>query len=202
MDEEDLIALVSSRICHDLISPIGAISNGVELLSAPGKQLSPEMSLIADSVGAASAKLRFFRIAFGAAPQGAQIQMGELREIVGANLGGRSQAQFHAAVTAIPRLHAKALLLSLLCLERNLPLGGQSAIDLTGDGFRIDTLAPKLRDAEDLWALVAEGTSPDTLRPDAVQFPLLGTLLKDCSGVLDRETGPDSILIEISGLRP
>ena len=60
----DLAALIGSRICHDLISPIGAIGNGLELLSMSGAG-GPEVALISDSVANANARIRFFRIAFG-----------------------------------------------------------------------------------------------------------------------------------------
>ena len=59
----DLAALVSSRICHDLISPIGAINNGLELLNMSGlAHDGPEIQLIGDSVKSARARIRFFRI--------------------------------------------------------------------------------------------------------------------------------------------
>ena len=64
---EDLTALVGSRICHDLISPLGAIGNGLELLQLSGLPQGPEWALIAESVENASARIRFFRIAYGAA---------------------------------------------------------------------------------------------------------------------------------------
>ena len=52
----DLAAFVSSRICHDLISPIGAINNGLELLNmSEASPVVPEMQLICDSVKSASA---------------------------------------------------------------------------------------------------------------------------------------------------
>ena len=65
----DLPALIGSRICHDLISPIGAINNGLELLEMAGTGAAPgpELALIGQSVESASARIRFFRIAFGAA---------------------------------------------------------------------------------------------------------------------------------------
>ncbi len=63
----DLAALVSSRMCYDLIAPIGAINNGLELLSISGQALDgPEMSLIGESINNASARIRFFLIAYGA----------------------------------------------------------------------------------------------------------------------------------------
>lgn len=61
----DIAALVSARICHDLISPIGAIGNGVELLMLDKAAASPEMDLISESVTQASARIRFFRLAYG-----------------------------------------------------------------------------------------------------------------------------------------
>ncbi|HMR60143.1 MAG TPA: histidine phosphotransferase, partial [Amaricoccus sp.] len=65
MSAPDLSALVSARLCHDLISPMGAIRNGMELLQmAPGEAQSPEHALIADSLETALAKLRYFRLAF------------------------------------------------------------------------------------------------------------------------------------------
>ena len=63
----NIAALIGSRICHDLISPIGAINNGLELLEMTGTSSGPEMELISESVGNASARIRFFRIAYGAA---------------------------------------------------------------------------------------------------------------------------------------
>jgi histidine phosphotransferase ChpT len=74
IDEVDLCALIGSRLCHDLVSPVGAIGNGVELLSmegagAPMPAGAAELSLVRESVENAQARLRFFRIAFGdAAP--------------------------------------------------------------------------------------------------------------------------------------
>ena len=65
--EIEFAALIGSRICHDLISPIGAVNNGLELLSMTGVSPSPELALIGDSVDSASARIRFFRVAFGAA---------------------------------------------------------------------------------------------------------------------------------------
>ena len=61
----NLAALIGSRICHDLISPIGAISNGLELLELAGAAQSPELDLIGESVSNAEARIRFFRIAYG-----------------------------------------------------------------------------------------------------------------------------------------
>ena len=66
---ENIAALIGSRICHDLISPIGAVNNGLELLQLSGVPDSPEMTLIANSAANASARISLFRLAFGAASE-------------------------------------------------------------------------------------------------------------------------------------
>ncbi|WP_260002496.1 hypothetical protein [Sulfitobacter pontiacus] len=82
--DTDLAALIGSRICHDLISPVGAINNGLELFLMSGMNMSPEVALIDESVRNASARLRFFRVAFGsgdAQPVPAQETSGILRDL-------------------------------------------------------------------------------------------------------------------------
>jgi histidine phosphotransferase ChpT len=74
----DLAALVGARICHDLISPIGAIGNGMELLALSGVPPSPELELIEDSLRNAMARVQFFRIAFGAAEAGQVVSRSEI----------------------------------------------------------------------------------------------------------------------------
>jgi hypothetical protein len=79
----DLGAKVASRICHDLSNPLGAIANGLELLLMTGLEPSPEMSLLQDSVASASARIRWFRLAFGpAGPQ--RVGRAEVTDILGA----------------------------------------------------------------------------------------------------------------------
>ena len=58
MSRPDITGLVGARICHDLISPIGAIGNGIELLGLTGVAPGPEMQLISDSAAGAQARVR------------------------------------------------------------------------------------------------------------------------------------------------
>ena len=74
--------LIGSRICHDLISPIGAINNGLELIEIKGDQVGSEMRLIEQSCAAASARIQFFRIAYGAALDGQIISNRETVQII------------------------------------------------------------------------------------------------------------------------
>ena len=80
----DLAALLCSRVCHDLISPVGAIVNGLEVLEEAKDEETKNfaLELIKKSANNASAKLQFCRIAFGAAGSaGAQIDTGDAEKV-------------------------------------------------------------------------------------------------------------------------
>ena len=64
-DPLSLAKLIASRICHDLISPVGAIANGMELVALTGADITPEFELISDSVAGANARIKFYRVALG-----------------------------------------------------------------------------------------------------------------------------------------
>lgn len=157
-EARDLSDLVSSRICHDLVSPLGAIGNGAELLQMTGQSDGPEVALIAQSVSHANARLRFFRIAFGAAPPGAMIARSEVRDIL-AGLAEGARVRTHWQAEGDPdRGAAKLVFLILQCLESAMPRGGAIEVTredalwrltATGQGMTPDpTLAPLLSEAE------------------------------------------------------
>lgn len=131
----DLAALVSSRICHDLISPIGAINNGLELLNMSGASpVGPEMQLICDSVKSASARIRFFRIAFGAASDEPVVR-NEVTSILTEMFDGGRLAVEWGPVDIQTRKAVRCAFLTILCLETAMPFGGQIrvlAADLRG----------------------------------------------------------------------
>ncbi|MHA3913723.1 histidine phosphotransferase family protein [Halovulum sp. GXIMD14793] len=197
----DLTALVSSRICHDLISPIGAISNGVELMTELGGGATPELGLIADSVDSAAGKVRFFRIAFGAAQTRAEVAVEELRQVIGAMFNGRNQAMLQADQTNLPRQTAKLLLLALLCVEKTLPLGGRITAHAGADGFRIDITAERFNPIPEKWALLRGGPDEGVTAAD-VQFLLLRDELAGGGTILEHQFGDGSASLSVSGLRP
>ncbi|THH39196.1 hypothetical protein E4Z66_02780 [Aliishimia ponticola] len=107
----DLAALIGSRICHDLISPIGAINNGLELLGMSGDVSGPELSLISESVDNASARIRFFRLAFGAAGE-QDVSAREIRGVL-TDMTRASKLTIHwDAEEAVPRRIVRILFLA------------------------------------------------------------------------------------------
>ena len=182
---DDLLALVGSRLCHDLISPLSAISNGVELLAMSGIGNSPEMALIAESVTAANAKLKFFRIAFGRAAPEQRISAREagaiLRDLAAS---GRLSLRFLPEGDQ-PRAQVKASFLALMCLETALPWGGEVEISEENGHWRVQARAERTKPDAALWAAL-DGTPPE-LAPAQVQFALLPQALAAMGRVLHWE---------------
>ena len=167
--ERSLEALVSSRICHDLISPVGAISNGVELLEGYAAQM-PEIGLIADSVDNAKAKLRFFRICFGIKSDGAMTGRTEVETIATAMLQTpRLRLEWRMQSADFARERVKLLFLMLLCIETALPIGGTVVVTEQDGAFILQAYGKRVQ-MQDSWQVFAGKNVPVT--PAQVQFPL------------------------------
>ena len=181
-DEASLAALIGSRICHDLINPIGAISNGLELVGMGGAAPDgPEMSLIQQSCDNATARIRFFRIAFGSAGDIRPVSAAEAcKTLADHYTGTRIKAEWQ--VTQDLRRDVTQLgYLCVLCLETALPQGGVVSVDLSGGALAVSAQADTVRAEGALWDLLtAPGAAPSTeLRPADVQFGLLARLCCD-----------------------
>ncbi|MBF9033781.1 histidine phosphotransferase [Rhodobacterales bacterium HKCCE2091] len=174
LPDGDLTALVGSRLCHDLINPLGAIGNGVELLAMSGQSASPEMALIEEAVRDAQARIRFFRVAFGAAGAESRVSRRELLALLDGlyGNGGRLRVAWDPAGD-LPRREAKLALLMLACAEHALPLGGEVEISEGEGGVTLGATAARVKADPDLWGLF-EGRPPlRRVAPAEVQFPLL-----------------------------
>nr|WP_239113419.1 histidine phosphotransferase family protein [Shimia biformata] len=179
-----------------MISPVGAIGNGLELLEMTGLVDGPEMALIADSVANAAARIRLFRIAFGLAGEGQQVAGREAAEILAALAGdGRTHVTW-AATGDMARVEAKALFLALMCLQKALPYGDPVTISGGAGGWVLTADAPRHR-ADD--AFVAKLTAPgDDLPPGEVEFALLPFALADCGLVHRIEVQPGRVVLRLS----
>lgn len=117
MDSADLAAALASRICHDLVSPVGAVVNGVDLMREIGAtDLEETVAMVAQSAGRASALLQFYRIAFGAATEDAQpVGLPALRELASV-LAQPPRILLEWQGDGPPMQRAEARLLALLVL--------------------------------------------------------------------------------------
>jgi histidine phosphotransferase ChpT len=137
-DALELAALLCSRVCHDLISPVGAIVNGLEVLDDNPKPEDREfaLELIRKSAKTASARLQFCRLAFGAAgSSGAQIDLGDAQNMARGHLeDAKTTISWNLPRLLLPKNRVKLLLNMLVIAQQTIPRGGTIAVDPIGDG--------------------------------------------------------------------
>ncbi len=185
----DLAALVAARICHDVVSPLGAIGNGLELLALAGAADGPELALVRESAGNAMARIRLFRLAFGDARPGQRVAGGEVEATLRAALE-QPRRSLHAEMPAdLVRTEARIGCLAALCADAALIQGGGLRLGFDGAAWRLEATAPRLRQGLPWGALTAPAdgseAGPDAgaappeaeAEPATVQFALLAGCL-------------------------
>lgn len=195
MTHPDLAALVGSRICHDLISPIGAIGNGMELLSLADGDTTAEMTLISDSVDNANARIRYFRIAFGAAGKDQLCGRSEILSILSVTAKGGRFTYFWQPEGDQPRGLVRCAFLAMQCLETALPVGGDIQISLEGDDWVLTGEGRRVAAEPALWSTL---TDPDTAfrhSPAQVQFALLPEVLTELDRSLRVDIAEDRVTL-------
>jgi histidine phosphotransferase ChpT len=146
----ELAALLCSRVCHDIISPVGAINNGLELLDEGGAQ-EDAMTLIRTSARNASARLQFARIAFGAAGSaGMQIDTGDAQSVATAFLKNeKPELVWNGGRALLPKNKVKLLLNLVLVATGAIPRGGKITVKLedleTQPKFMLTAAGPMVR---------------------------------------------------------
>lgn len=172
-DHPDLSGLLGSRLCHDLIGPVGAIGNGLELLGMSSGPRREEMQLVADSVAQAQARIRFYRVAFGLSREEQAMGTPELCDTLDGVYGaGRLQVVWDAN-GEVARPAARLAFLMVLCVEAALARGGRVTVARDRRSWRVAGSGPRLRDLAPFWALLEGQPCDEVLTPERVQFPLL-----------------------------
>ncbi len=141
LEPVDLAALLCSRVCHDVISPVGAIVNGLEVLEDEDDPAMREVAieLIKKSAHSASARLQFCRLAFGAAGSvGASIDTGDAESVArGLIASERTTLVWNATRQLLAKNKVKLLLNLCLVASATIPRGGVMTVDLSGEGDSI-----------------------------------------------------------------
>ena len=199
-NKPDLLALLGSRICHDLISPIGAISNGVELLMMDGGSMGPEIALISESVANANARIRFFRVAYGASSTDQRIGRPEILSILAdTTRGGRLTIDWRGPAE-VPRSDVKLAFLMIQCFETAMAFGGRITVDVVDGGWTLSGIAPKLRMQADLWALMSNPHAAVDVNAAQVHFALVAEDLARQPRPIDVDLGETEINIRFRSL--
>jgi histidine phosphotransferase ChpT len=165
MNDLDFAALLVSRVCHDLVSPVGAVVNGLEVLEeeTDTAMRTDALRLVASSAEQAAARLQFARLAFGAAGSaGAELDLSEVARVVAGLLrGGKIDLDWQASQVNWPKDWAKLVMNTALVAADCLPRGGRVVVEASSTGapsFRIVASGPTVRlSAEAEKALSGEG---------------------------------------------
>jgi histidine phosphotransferase ChpT len=197
----DLAALLCSRVCHDLISPVGAIVNGLEVWDE-GKDEETKtfaLDLIKKSSRQASAKLQFCRLAFGAAGSaGAQIELGDAERVArGLIEDGKTTLAWNLTRELVAKNRAKLLLNMLLIATGTIPRGGTLTVDPLGNGFRITAAGLNARVTAATVDLLA-GSPAHTVDAHAIQPLYTGILARDCGLTVTAVAEGDAVVVAAS----
>ena len=184
----DLGALLCSRVCHDVISPVGAIVNGLEVLEDEGAadMRDVALDLIAKSARQASARLQFTRLAFGAAGSaGARLDLGDAEQVVRPVIeDGRTRVEWTLPRELLPKNRVKLLLNLVLLAVATIPRGGTIKVSATGEGdavgFVLASTGTSPRIPAGLEALVSGAAPEGGLDAHSVQPFYAGMLARDC----------------------
>jgi histidine phosphotransferase ChpT len=204
MNAVDLASLLCSRLCHDLMSPVGALNNGIELLA---DETDPDMrekclELLADSARTSANKLKFFRLAFGAGGGfGEDIDTSEAHAALEGVFGAERRIELGWMVEGgkLPKGAVKLLLNVALLAGDALVRGGRldvgaesddQAIELVirGEGPRI-LLDPALR------ATLAKGSSDGAVEPRAAGAWLAHSLAAEAGGTIRLSDPSEEVLL-------
>ena len=184
----DLAALLCSRVCHDVISPVGAIVNGLEVLEDDKDPETREfaLDLIKKSAATASAKLQFSRLAFGAAGSaGAAIDTGDAEKVTrGLLTDDRVKLDWRAARVLMPKNEVKLLLNMCLIAIAAIPRGGVITVwtDAGDAKLRITASGSHMRLAHGVGDLAAGRVENGPLDAHAIQ-PYFTFLVAQSAGL-------------------
>ena len=188
-DALELAALLCSRVCHDLISPVGAIVNGLEVLDDNPKPEDRDfaLDLIRKSAKTASARLQFCRLAFGAAgSSGAQIDHGDAQNMSRGHIeDGKTTIAWNLPRLLLPKNRVKLLLNMMVIAQQTIPRGGTLTVDPVGEGetmsFRVTATGLNARLPQNIADLLAAAPASG-VDAHAVQ-PHYTRLLADACGL-------------------
>lgn len=202
----ELAALMCSRVCHDVISPVGAITNGLEVLADDDdpEMRGHAMELIAKSAAQASAKLQFARLCFGAAGSaGAELDLQDAKSVAeGLMMGERATLVWDAPAATIGKDYVKLLLNMILIGMAAIPRGGEVAVSVDGDLakpiLRVRSVGQAARIPEET-AKFLGGRAPDRfLDARAAQPYFTGLVARSLGLSIDARMDGDDFSIEAS----
>ena len=199
----DLAALLCSRVCHDIISPVGAIINGLEVLDEDNSEDMREFanSLIKRSARQGSAKLQFARLAFGAAGSaGAEIDLGDAQKVATSYMEGeKAEFSWEAPRVLMPKNLVKLLLNLILLANAAVPRGGTIHVNVASASparFLLRSSGPSARVPPAFEKLVPGDIADITVDAQLVQAYYTGALARACGLAVSARLDGEDVVIE------
>jgi histidine phosphotransferase ChpT len=199
----DLAALLCSRVCHDLISPVGAVVNGLEVLEDDNDEQTKTfaLELIKKSARQASARLQFCRLAFGAAGSaGAAIDLGDAESVARGFLeDDKTRLNWNLPRVLLPKNRVKLVLNMLIVAAQTVPRGGSLTLDPIGEGetagFRVTATGLNARIPQAIPGLLSGSITAPSIDAHAIQPFYTGLLARSCALSMDIVPEGDGIVI-------
>ena len=198
-----VLELLCSRICHDLISPVTAINNGMELLDDdPGDMLEDIRDLLMNSASEGSGKLQYFRLAYGLGGD----PDGETGIGTAADLTVRLEKHEKSSIIwpddrerMLPRLTIKAAMNMVLMAIEALPRGDRIVVSFENGGIQVLATGRGARIEENSLLALPPGTPVETLTPRSIQTYFTGQVVAAAGGVLTVDTGvSDQVTLKVT----
>ncbi|QBR71384.1 histidine phosphotransferase [Beijerinckiaceae bacterium] len=203
IDPLDLAALLCSRVCHDVISPVGAIINGLEVLEEEkdAEMRGFALDLIKKSAETASARLQFCRLAFGAAGSaGASIDTGEAEKVARGLFGvERTELVWNAPRLLMPKNIVKLVLNLCLIAAAAIPRGGVITVTLAGGeetSILITAAGPNAKLGGHVAPLLAGNPNHNSVDPQGIQAFYTGLVAKAANMTLGVTAVCDLVTLE------
>ena len=204
MNATDLASLLCSRLCHDLLSPVGALNNGLELMADEPDPAMRErcLELLNESARASANKLKFFRLAFGAA--GGFGDVIDTREAYSALSGlfepdKKIELGWIVAGDALPKGAVKLLLNLALIAGDALVRGGRLDVGAERDGATLEIViraeGPRILLDPSLRETLTKGSAGGTVEPRAAGAWLAHALASEAGGELRLSDAGESVLM-------
>ncbi len=201
LSDLDLSALLCSRVCHDVISPVGAIANGLELIDDPESDAelkATALDMVRSSAKTATAKLKFCRIAFGASGSaGAHIDLNEAGDVARGFVGNEKvKLDWQAPSETRPKQDVKLLLNMLLLALEGIPRGGVVTVSAEGQVFKVVAKGERAK-IKEAFSNVLDGLTDLTTLDARLGQPYYARVLAESAG-LDlsmKLEGDDTVLV-------
>jgi len=195
--------LLCSRICHDLIGPVGAVSSGIELMAEDGAMADDALVLVARSGAQASRRLAFFRVAFGLGGAAGPRAVAEARDLAAAFFDkGRAGLDWPAETTrcaegmvgpAAIKLLLNLVLLGADCLPRGGAVAVRAAPMADGVGVAVTAAGDGARLRDGVAEAMADGAPPEAMTAHTVIAGFAQSLARALGAVVEVSGGDGEV---------